>query len=380
MKKLLLAAIFSMSIAHAETSNVEIYGLMDLGIVNVSGAGSQNGKSTSVNSGTTQTSRLGFRSTEKTSANLKFGFDLEASIFPNDGSTGLNPSTGTNPLLFNRKADIFVESAVLGKITVGRQTNPFAEVAKYGDVNGARSIGSLANFILDGSTFGGTATSKTGLNGMTGGSFLSSTVRYDTPIINGFRGLVSYSMSGQVDNETAGSKTILGGMYKAGQYAAAVAYMGGKNSVGAASIESYTSGASYTLHDNTKIGVGYSMFSNPSIEGKENSKYNMYELTGALDIIQNVVANAEYTVLNDRVTSNNKSKLWSVGLDYLFSKRTTAYLMVSHITNSGANGFAAYSGGPANLNSLAGSSNFPAIVGNAGQSQTATALGVIHYF
>jgi predicted porin len=84
--------------------------------------------------------------------------------------------------------------------------------------------------------------------------------------------------------------------------------------------------------------------------------------------------------MQDKITSANKNNSYAAGVDYNLSKRTMVYAIYSRSQNEGNMGFAAYGGGNANLNSLAGTANWPTIIGNSGITQTALAVGLQHRF
>lgn len=381
MKKILLVMIVLFSAtAYADTSNVEIYGMMDVGVLSASGVGPQRGRTLQILSSPHYASRLGFRGMEKLSDDLSGGFALEEGFNPNDGSQGLGSGGQGGAALFSRSAAAILKSKTLGGITVGRQNNPMWDTFRVGDFNNSRNIGSSAVFFSDGSSLGGTATSKTGLTSFNGGPIVSNAIRYDTPIINNVTGSATFITGGQINNETAGSKTVFTGTYNKGPLVASLGYLNGKSNTGATTARSYVAGANYTFYDNTKVALGYSRFENPAVSAAAQSKFDVFQVSGSYDIIPHVIANAGYYILKDKVVSINESKLWSVGADYRFSKRTLVYLTLAHITNSGANGFAAYGGGGANINSLAGTGTYPSLVTVAGQSQTASVLGIRHTF
>lgn len=380
MKKLLMVAALAVSATAFAQSNVEIYGVLDAGIASISGVGATNGHSVQFLNSPMVTSRIGFRGTESLGNDTTAGFNLEQGIATNDGTQGTSGSTGAGSSAFGRAANISIGNTVLGNVKVGRQISPLWQAFIVGDVNGGRNTGGGSVFFQDASSFGGTATAKTGIGNYTGTNFISNAVRYDSPTFAGFRGTAFVTTGGVVNNVTASTRTILVGNFNQGPIAAVAAYEHGKNATGNANSEVGILGGSYTFSGNNKIGAGYTQFKNPGAVGAANSKYDLYQVTGSYDVAPKVVLNGGYFALNDKVTSSNKSKLWSAGADYNVSKRTTLYVAVAHINNDGANGFAAYGAGGANLNSLGGSGQYQSYISAPGQSQTVTVAGLKHSF
>lgn len=110
-------------------SSVTVYGVVDLAMSSyrAEGAASRQMMTSSGN----QSSRLGFRVREDLGDGMGAGADLEAGINPNNGSgqaTNTNnlPSgnVGGGGLAFNRKSFVYLESASLGQIRMGRDYTP----------------------------------------------------------------------------------------------------------------------------------------------------------------------------------------------------------------------------------------------------------------
>ena len=92
-------------------SNVQVYGLLDVGVESVNHTSATGGNVTRVMSGGMNTSRWGFRGTEDLGGGLKAVFNLEGGIFMDTG-------TQDGPL-FKRQAYVGLEGA-FGRVVVGR--------------------------------------------------------------------------------------------------------------------------------------------------------------------------------------------------------------------------------------------------------------------
>ncbi len=96
--------------AHAQ-SNVQVYGLLDLGIDNSNNAGPNGGTLTRVSSGGMNTSRWGLRGSEDLGGGLKAVFQLEGGILMDTGAQ--------DGALFKRQANVGLEGS-FGRVVIGR--------------------------------------------------------------------------------------------------------------------------------------------------------------------------------------------------------------------------------------------------------------------
>jgi general bacterial porin, GBP family len=130
MKKSLLALAAALATTAYAQSNVEVYGLVDLGVssvketVNISEISVQTKTNQTGSEGTHSASRLGFRGTEDIGGGLKASFVLE---------------TGLNAGLADRLANLSLASD-LGTVTIGKFWNAFDDILT-GDGLGATIVG-----------------------------------------------------------------------------------------------------------------------------------------------------------------------------------------------------------------------------------------------
>jgi len=381
-KKLVIAGALATAVAGsalAQQSNVEIYGLMDLGVISVDGVGANNGKATQITSGGRDTSRIGFRGTEKIDSNLSVGFVLESQVMPNNGGNGTASASGATNAMFNRQAALNM-SGGFGRVTVGRSNNASYQALQVGDSRAALNTGSTVNIYTDGSTFGGSSTAKTGIANLTGGTFISNQVRYDTPTWNGASASFSYGMGGQPDDINAGSTQSHALRWTGRGATLAYGYYYTQNNAGLNTGRVDNFAGNYAVTDKARVFAAQSNMSNPSILGQANSKFKLNSYGASYDPKSNIKLTVGYYTMQDEITSANKNNTMAAGVDYWLSKRTLIYTIYARSQNEGNMGFAAYGGGNTNLNSLGGTGNWPSIIGNAGITQTALAVGLQHRF
>jgi predicted porin len=152
MKKSLfaLAALGAFAGAAQAQSSVTLYGNMDLTEAYQSGGGA---KSVALTHAGNSTSLWGFRGTEDMGGGLKTGFDLKSEINLTTGQTGSTTSgmaptavsattAGGTANLFTRGANVFISSASLGEVKIGRQDDLEWAMSGRFSTSGSNSFGS----------------------------------------------------------------------------------------------------------------------------------------------------------------------------------------------------------------------------------------------
>lgn len=172
MKKTLiaLAAVAATGAAFAQSS-VTLYGVADAAIVKTTDKSTILSSSGGMNNGT---SRWGVRGSEDLGGGLKAGFNYEAGLSLNDGSTG---QSGGN--YFSRAAWMNL-SGGFGELRLGRTLNPSFYAAAAWELTGT------ANYSAVVGQFGN----------VLGGIRNSSQVAYTTPNMGGFSATLGYIMKG----------------------------------------------------------------------------------------------------------------------------------------------------------------------------------------
>ena len=383
-KKLVIAGALATAVAGSAlaqsnlTSGVQIYGVMDAGVVSASNAGTANARITAFTSGVDQTSRLGFRATEDLGGGLKAGAVMEHQVDLGNGSQGLASGSGSANAVFGRGANVFVENNAWGKLTLGRQSNAAWATYQKFDGRNSSNFGSVTTFINDGSSFGGTATAKTGVSALTGTAWFSNAIRYDTPTFAGVSGTYA-----RVFGNTAGDLDF----GKADQYVlrydnngmvfGAVGYYTANSSAGVENARTRWYGAGVRATKDLTITANLYQMENPSSTAA-NTKFDLKSFGARYQINPKLYANAGYYILDDKVTTANGAKLTSASLNYDLSKRTALFVGASKTNLSGTSGISAWgNGGGVNYDSLGQSANKLAA---QGQDQTAYAVGIRHSF
>jgi len=185
MKKTLiaLAAVAATGAAFAQSS-VTLYGVADIGLqdTNVPGSKAQLNSSSTLNNGT---SRWGIRGTEDLGGGLKAGFNFEAGLSLDNGTTG---QSGGN--YFSRAAYMTL-SGGFGELSMGRRLNPAFYTAAAWELTGA------ANYSVVVSQFGA----------VLGGIRDSNLIMYTSPSFNGLTVRFGHVLKGDDASATAGEQS-----------------------------------------------------------------------------------------------------------------------------------------------------------------------------
>jgi predicted porin len=372
----LLASLAGTGQAQAQ-SNVTVYGTLDAGVINASHSGSANQSVTGVGTGIIGASHIGFTSREDLGGGRAAGVRIESQINTDDGSQGKSSSTGAVNPVFGREANVFLTDQKFGTVRLGRQENAAWRAYASNDSTGHSNIGGNPIFLSDGSSFGGTATSKVGLSRYTGGAFVSNALRYDSPAFAGFSATASRTFGGVPGDLDAGSANQIMLRYdnKGRVFGALGNYRAYDTNGNAWGANNYI-GAGFRATADLTFSGAYWQLENPNGNGAANTKFDLYNVGVRYNVTPRLTASVGYYQLQDKINSNNGTDLQSLVLRYSMSKRTIFYTALSNVNNKGTSGFAAWGGGGANANSMAISNG----LSGAGADQTAFAVGMRHTF
>jgi len=352
-KSLLAAAVLSAVSFGAYADGVELYGIIDLAVANVSNAGSTDGyfpsglklkggvasttttSLTAMVSGGIQGSRWGIKGSEDLGDGMKAMFQLESGIQANDGAIGSGytalgnssvnkDGSSINGQLFGRTAWVGLSDKDLGAIKFGRQYSVIYDV--YNEYDPVQ----FAAFF-----------SPAGNSGSIGGGGITELSRQDNSVkYNGKTGDVSYTAMYKFGN-TAGSSSagsVYGAQlaYKVGHLGLTAAYQSATDAVTASSqtaakvgnVTSYILGAKYKFNDvlNGKVNYQRVTFNKPS------DAYVAGDPFGYTSYYGNTL-----TTITNR-SQNSGFNVTSLGGDYKFNEKLALYVgyfVASYDANGG---------------------------------------------
>src|SRR5471032_1198970 len=190
MNKTMLALTLSaLAGTAAAQSNVTVYGIVDMALVRESGGTGAAASSTKLTSGVESGSRLGFKGSEDLGNGMAAIFLLENGFQADTGAMG------QGGLLFGRQAYVGLQSKTAGTLLLGRQYTPQYLAVAAIDPFGSGTAGDTKNLMA---TTGNSA------------SRMDNTVKYISPVVNGFSGEVVYGAGEVAGDNSAGRQ--LGGM------------------------------------------------------------------------------------------------------------------------------------------------------------------------
>ena len=314
-KKLIALAVAGLVSAPAfAQSNVQIYGVMDLGFRHLSGS-EENGihpglKSRSgIDSSGQSTSRLGFRGTEDLGNGLKAFFTIESQLSPDTSSQTTS----------DRQAFLGLEGG-FGRVWLGRDFNPSRALISGLDPFGATGIGS-------------------------GQQLFQQTTRYDnaimyrTPSFGGLTVTLAYTqnisgdegaqLKGAADPNSKGWS--ITPIYKNGPLTVGFGY----EKYSDADVKRWNLGGGYDFGVvDLRLAYGQTK------DDANNTKRKSWMLAGVIPVTERGKILASYVQTKlDQAGSDEKAKQYAIGYSHDLSKRTAVYATYAKIsTNNAAEG------------------------------------------
>jgi len=349
MKKKLLALAIAGAFAvpaasaMADSGNVTIYGQMRMSydLVNpgyANNTANGNVDSHNVNKVSDNSSRLGFKGTEDLGNGLSAIWQIESAIHA-DGDTST---------LAGRNTFVGLSGKSWGTVLLGRHDTPYKMATRSLDVFNA-TIADNRSILGEGyANFDGRQ---------------RNVLAYVTPNMNGFTGMIAYVAGGETayqSSQDKGNAWSLAGVYKNGPWFGSLAYE--KHNLGAFGTGTVASpsatlpnlsnkdehawklGLGYKwqafklgfVYEDTKDNFGGTTGANGYVNPKNSSDvfgHHAYSFNGAYAFSNNALKVA-YTQSGDAGGwDNSGAKMWTVGIDHHFSKRTTIYALYTKLTN-----------------------------------------------
>lgn len=348
---LAVAAALAPAAAMADSGNVTIYGTLNAGFESVdSGSSAAGVAGARRNRVTDNASFIGFKGTEDLGNGTSAVWQVESA---------LNIETsGSSNTFSSRNSFVGLNGKAWGTAIIGRHDTPYKLATGKLDVF-ADSIGDY-NAIMGAPYTGG----KAGTIGA--GAFdlrPDNVVAYITPTFSGFHAAIAYVAGAETSTGATtdkGNAYSMLGMYENGPFFASLAYE--RHNIGTAgSGTTGLAGAGVNGKEQhaTKLGLGYNFgpgkvgliyettkdnFGGALAAGSSDNTMgrNAYQLNGAYTFSGNNTVKLAYTKAGDAGSGAQKmdksgAKMWAVGVDHGFSKRTTgsiAYARVDNDTNA----------------------------------------------
>jgi len=355
MKKslLALAAMGAFAGTAQAQSSVTVYGILDMGYASINQKSSAAAPVDVTTSGLNvaqplASSRLGFRGVEDLGGGLTAGFQIEANVHTNPGTTGSNNATAFQ---FGRHQFVTLESKTAGRVLLGKTDAIVKQIMDSYDAGFSNNL--IGAYDGMGVSLSDIDTAAANANVI--GNRRDSVLRYTSPSLGGVNLTAGY-MKNTLKSETNSVATVdtedntgyeLGARFAQGKISAGLGYRSAKEqnmvvnqvaavagNAGTAAVaaantvtNSWAAGLSY----NAGPVIGYLQYFNQAIKNELTStevKENAYAF-GLRAPLGAATLFASYTTGGKTSAANIDSKMtgYQAGGMYALSKRTDLYAL-----------------------------------------------------
>ncbi|MFZ6646996.1 porin [Undibacterium sp. TJN25] len=305
-----LSACGLMSGSAFAQSNVTIYGLLDAGLAIERGGAA--GNVVKLSSGMGNGSRLGFKGTEDLGDGMSAYFTMEMGMAVD---TGASTQGG---LAFGRQIFVGVKGSA-GQIQMGRQYNPIDDTLGQVDPFGNGFAGRTASLFGNGPKNTGGYTAR-----------LNNVLQYITPNLSGFTGYASYGFGEVAGDNSAGRYIGLSAAYVNGPFWTRLAYSKLNGTPATSSVKNTVLAATYDFGV-VKAAAAYGV--NKDEAGGATTLDSADAMLGITVPLGQGSFLANVTWKNDKTAADNGAKMYAIGYQYDFSKRTRFYIDYGHVSN-----------------------------------------------
>jgi predicted porin len=262
--------------------------------------------------GLLSTSRLGFNGNSKDLGGFNFNFDLEGALKPQSGTLGSTTTTGN---VFTREAWVGLNG------TAGQ-----VKVCTTHDLSAASDIDTLTW------TFGNFTNFPVNGTGLELGVDVNNSVKYQTPIVNGFQAQVGYAgQSSSATTNVKGNVESISLTYDNSKIKVGAGYAKKDATTSTGELNAKTFGAAYNFGV-AQVGAAY-IYGDNSTTGKVNSNAAVYSVAVPLDS-KGLVAHGAYSTSKDATqATDNTGKGYTLGLTKEFAPGASLYAAYSWVNN-----------------------------------------------
>lgn len=343
MKKRLIAATTALLCggASAQTSNVQVYGIIDAGILAQNKSATADRRLVRMETSGVRQSMLGFKGTEDLGQGLSAFFNLESHFDTDTGAlhgTGDNGTPSPGVVMWRRQANVGLAHSQWGSITLGRQYGP-GLLAHVGTEPRAMkeqfsNIYAWAYNQLESNAGPGAANSNDDV-----GIFMKNAVQYRNTIGPVSGGLL-YSLGEQAAGKSRNTVLALGLTYT-GPVTLSFSHEFMRDQVTAQKIVKHTGAGIAVPYADFKFKANMLRAENAGANGLLTSKVDAIGV--GVDWAWSPVNNATlaYYDNKDKRNTANHTKNIVLSNEYSFSKRTLLYAQMASVdAGSGAVGAA----------------------------------------
>lgn len=375
MKKHLLAIAALAAVSggvFAQSSNVTMYGTLDVAVTNrsktssdvstIAGGSGSSGSLTSLDHGGLYATVWGFRGSEDLGGGLKAGFNLEGYVTPD---TGAGSQFGG---LFGRAATISLAGS-FGELKVGKQLDPaFLTGFAATDPRGARErhSGLISWATGTGANAAAPASVTKGNTQNIANIFLANAVTYYGSV-NGLNVGLGYAFGEVADSAKPNSVLSAGANYSAAGFTVAGSYSANEGNSSADSSfgqsKRWSAGLAYQITPTLKAKTNYMEVKQNSDAGALLVKNEVWAFGIEYNLDPKNLVTVAYYDGKNKLGTDDTSKTIILSDEYSLSKRTTVYALVA--SHKGGSGYT----NAANLYNTV-----------QGETNTVTQVGIAHRF
>lgn len=317
MKKTAFALISAatLSLPAVAQSNVTMYGLLDMGINQVSNVGGHS--VTELRSGNMMASRWGIRGSEDLGAGTKVNFTLETGIGADTGSAGAADT------FWNRQSWLGLSKQGMGELRLGRQLSVMNDA--FGSYGTSTYMGTQTA-ALEGSGSAGSAAAN--YNSMVGGTRLNNVVKFTSADMGGLKVRAMVGFGEKTESSKSGRIESLGVTYKQGAMESSLVYHLRRCDAASncSDDQVFGLGANYTFAGNVRVGAIATQQKNAlNVAGNDANTYAVL----ALVPVRQWTLMASYQKLDDKSVRDQDINQLNLGVKFALSKRTELYSLFS---------------------------------------------------
>jgi predicted porin len=339
-KKLIALAIagFASTAAFAQ-SNVTIYGVMDASVDVVKNGDTAAGSSQRATKISSNASRIGFKGTEDLGDGLKAVFQIETAVDV-DGSAVNTLAT--------RNTYVGLASDSWGQIIAGRYDTPYKTATRSWDL--------FADHLADNRNLLG----RSRASGIAFDQRPTSTVRYDSPNLSGFKFAAAYIAGAETaltTGQNKGSAWSVNGSYDVNtEWSLVAAYerhkfgdvgtgtvvasgaVAGTDILSGETEKAWKVGAAYKAGP-LRASVIYEKVKDDFSAASKTGDHKAWTASGGYTFGSNEFKVAYTKVDEYENISDSGAKQWAVGIDHILSKRTKIYGEYVRLSNESAGAY-----------------------------------------
>jgi predicted porin len=377
MKKTLLSlAMFgAFTGAAMAQSNVQLYGIVDLGFEHLT---MDNNSVNRIGSGIQSGSRIGLKGTEDLGGGLSAFFQAETGYCANGNGAGFGGTAGgvnngagqgaqnqaggsycTSGSTFMGRTSVVGLQGAFGTFSMGRMYSPYFNAAASVDPFGAGLTGSITNTDQALAQY----------------VRLSQTAAYVTPNLSGFQGTIAYGFGGQSTSNANGQVYDLQGQYSNGPILVGIDYLHHNQTADATHpfpVDGYGTNKLTSLYGSYNFGVAtlggyYAQQKFATNQTTQGADQRVWMLGVTVPVGPGSIL-ASYNQIKNNNLANSTSKQYAIGYTYALSKRTNLYTSYARMTND------------ANADLYVGDATITGAGSVGGASASGFALGIRHKF